>query len=76
MHERFSLLPESIRMDLMSEHAAIDEAVEQLLRRFPDFVFKRGALVAYHGVGRLAWGLRAAGRRSGDNRSRYDRHGG
>ena len=33
-------------------HAAIDEAVEQLLRRFPDFVFsERGALDAYHGVG-------------------------
>jgi hypothetical protein len=37
---------------------AIDEAVEQLLRKFPDFVFsERGAVDAFHGIGRLAWGF-------------------
>lgn len=39
-------------------HSAIDEAVERLLRKFPDFVFsERGAVDAYHGIGRLAWGF-------------------
>jgi hypothetical protein len=39
-------------------HAEIDEAVERLLRKFPDFVFsERGVVDAYHGIGRLAWGF-------------------
>jgi hypothetical protein len=39
-------------------HKAIDEAVENLLRRFPDFVFTElGDIDAFHGNGRLAWGF-------------------
>ena len=39
-------------------HKAIDEAVELLLHRFPNFVFSEvGAIDAFHGIGRLAWGF-------------------
>jgi hypothetical protein len=39
-------------------HVEIDNAVEQLLQRFPDFVFTElGQVDAFHGVGRLAWGF-------------------
>ncbi len=38
--------------------AAVDAAVEQLLRRYPDFVFtERRSVEAFHGIGRLAWGF-------------------
>ena len=38
--------------------AAIDKAVEQLLQRFPDFVFTElGPCETFHDIGRLAWGF-------------------
>ncbi|WP_035347297.1 nuclear transport factor 2 family protein [Edaphobacter aggregans] len=45
-----------------SGYAALDEAVESLLRRFPEFVFvEREPLDAFHGLGRLGWGFGPAG---------------
>jgi hypothetical protein len=39
-------------------HAAINDAAEQLQRRFPDFAFSElGDGDAYSGVGRLPWGF-------------------
>ena len=39
-------------------HAGINDAAEQLQRKFPDFAFSvLGDVVAYSGVGRLAWGF-------------------
>ena len=41
-------------------HAAIDEAVENLLRKFPGFVFTElGPCEAFHGIGRPCMGLRS-----------------
>ena len=41
---------------------AIDNAIEQLLLKFPDFVFcELGAPDSHHGIGRLAWGFGPAG---------------
>ena len=43
-------------------HTAINDAAEQLRRRFPDFAFSELADGdAYGGVGRLAWGFGPAG---------------
>jgi hypothetical protein len=39
-------------------HAALDEAVEKLLQRFPGFAFTElGPCETFHGIGRLAWGF-------------------
>ncbi len=39
-------------------HAAIDQAVEQLLGRFPGFVFcELGQPDTHNSIGRLAWGF-------------------
>ncbi len=39
-------------------HEALAKAVEQLLQRFPDFVFQQiGQPQAFHGIGRIAWGF-------------------
>jgi hypothetical protein len=41
---------------------AIDQRVEELQARFPDFVFRaRGAVDVMHEVGRLGWGFGPAG---------------
>ena len=43
-------------------HVAINDAAEQLQRRFPDFAFSKLADGdAYSGVGRLPWGFGPAG---------------
>jgi hypothetical protein len=42
---------------------AIDNAVEHLLLKFPDFVFSAlGVPDSHDGIGRLAWGFGAAGK--------------
>jgi hypothetical protein len=41
---------------------AIDKAIEQLLLKFPDFVFCEASVPdSHHGIGRLAWGFGPAG---------------
>jgi hypothetical protein len=43
---------------------AIDNAIEQLLRKFPNFVFSEsGEPDSHNGIGRLAWGFGPAGKR-------------
>jgi hypothetical protein len=42
---------------------AIDEAIEQLLLKFPDFVFsKLGEPDSHNGIGRLTWASAVQGR--------------
>jgi hypothetical protein len=43
---------------------AIDNAVEDLLLKFPDFVFSElGVPDSHNGIGRLAWGFGPAGKK-------------
>ena len=41
-----------------SGKSAIDESIEQLLQRFPEYVLSElGPVDAFHDIGRLAWGF-------------------
>jgi hypothetical protein len=43
---------------------AIDDAIEHLLLKFPDFVFSElGAPDSHNGIGRLAWGFGLTGKK-------------
>ncbi|SRR6266478_1887548 len=43
-------------------HSGIALAADGVAKKFPNFIFtERGAIVAYHGVGKLDWGFGPAG---------------
>jgi hypothetical protein len=43
-------------------HADLDKAVEQILQKYPEWVFtERGPIQAFHKIGRLPWNFRPPG---------------
>ncbi|WP_263349762.1 nuclear transport factor 2-like protein [Acidicapsa acidisoli] len=59
--------PDGVFLDPEGLHIgteAIDDAIEHLLLKFPDFIFSElGAPDSHNGIGRLAWGFGPAGKK-------------